>query len=142
MIQDVVIKTDNTLYVRQQFYSPSQDKYYLAPLPEGCHGKYGPNIIAWTLTLYPDKEMSLNNITKLFTTAGVQISKSTISNFIINSGTSFEQEKIAIAKAAVNSTPYSHLDDTSARENGQNRIVNVLATSMPVCILRCQVKTD
>ena len=38
----------------------------------------------------------------------------------------WHQEKIDIVKAGIQSTDYQHLDDTSGRERGKNRYVNVL----------------
>ncbi|MDQ7089590.1 MAG: hypothetical protein Q9M50_02965 [Methylococcales bacterium] len=39
VIQDIVIKTNNIKYLREIFYSPSENKYYRAQLPEGVRGQ-------------------------------------------------------------------------------------------------------
>ena len=42
VVQDVVVHTDNVLFRKEKFYSPSQRKIYLAELPPGYQGEFGP----------------------------------------------------------------------------------------------------
>lgn len=126
LIQDIQISTNNTLFVRQQYYSLFENKYYLTPLPVGYEGEYGPHIKSWSATMHSDKEMTLKNITGLFNTAGIYVSQSTVHKFIMTVGENHQDEKLDIAKAAVQATSYQHLDDTGGREQGKNRSVNVL----------------
>ena len=130
LIQDIAIATNNALFVRQQYYSPSENKYYLTPLPAGYDGEYGPNIKTWSSVLYSAHEMTMTNIASLFHTAGVWVSKSTILGFITQSGNTMADEKVSIAKAGVQSTPYQHLDDTAGRERGKSCHVNVLGNAL------------
>ncbi len=130
LIQDIQITTNNTLFVRQMYYSNAENKYYLTPLPVGYEGEYGPSIKSWSNVLYSANEMTTENITQLFNTAGVLISKPTVSSFIVSQGKSMETEKIAIAKAGLQSTSYQHLDDTAGRESGKNCHVNVLGNEL------------
>lgn len=130
LIQDVQITTNNTLFIRQMYYSNAENKYYLTPLPTGYEGEYGPVIKSWSNVLYSANEMTTENITQLFNTAGVLVSKTTVSKFIVEHGKSMEPEKIAITKAGLQSTSYQHLDDTAGRESGKNRHVNVLGNEL------------
>ena len=126
IIQDIQIIANNTLFVRQQYHSKSENKYYVTPLPPGYEGEYGPCIKSWSNVMYSSSEITFENITGIFKTAGVIISKPTVHSFIIKTGASLEDEKISIAKAGLQSTSFQHLDDTVAREKGKNRHVNVL----------------
>ena len=130
LIQDIKITTNNTLFVRQMYYSRAENKYYLTPLPTGFEGEYGPSIKSWSNVLYSANEMTTENITQLFNTAGVIVSKSTVLKFILEYGKSMQTEKIAIIKAGLQSTSYQHLDDTAGRESGKNRHVNVLGNEL------------
>ena len=130
MIQDIQITTNNTLFVRQMYYSNAENKYYITPLPAGYEGEYGPVIKSWSNVLYSANEMTTENITQLFNTAGVLVSKSTILKFILEHGKSMQSEKTAIVKAGLQSTSYQHLDDTGGRESGKNRHVNVLGNEL------------
>ena len=126
IVQDIKFTTDNIAFDRQKYYSKSENKYYITPLPEGYSGGYGPNLKAWASTLYSTAQMTMGNIAWLFNTAGSIISKTTICRIIINDNEVLHAEKDDIAKASVQASDYQHLDDTSGREKGKNRYVNVL----------------
>jgi hypothetical protein len=49
--QDVIFRTDNVLFHKEKFYSPSQQQPYLAALPQGYRGQFGPGIKSLALTL-------------------------------------------------------------------------------------------
>ena len=130
LIQDIKITTDNTLFVRQMYYSNAENKYYTTPSPTGYDGEYGPSLKSWSNVLYSANEMTIENITQLFNTAGIFVSKSTVLKFILEHGKSMHNEKIEVAKAGLQSTSYQHLDDTSGRELGKNRHVNVFGNEL------------
>lgn len=128
LIQDIKFTTDNVAFKRQMYYSPSENKTYISPLPPGYEGEYGPNIKSWIKILYSGVQVSNDNITWLLKTAGSMISDATVSRIITNDYVNDElhEEKSAIVKAGLQATPYQNLDDTSGRERGQNCYVNVL----------------
>lgn len=49
--QDILFRTDNVLFHKAQFYSPSQPHISLAPLPQGYSGQCGPGIKSLALAL-------------------------------------------------------------------------------------------
>jgi len=128
IIQDIKFATDNIAFERQMYYSLSENKTYISPLPPGYEGEYGPNIKSWIKILYSAVQVSNDNITWLLNTVGSVISNATVSRIITNDNVNDElhEEKNAILKAGLKSTPYQNLDDTSGREKGQNCYVNVL----------------
>ena len=126
IIQDIKIITDNIEFNRQMYFSKSENKTYIAPLPEGYDGEYGPSLKTWVKTLYSAAQMTIDNIAFVFNTAGSIISSSTISRIITNNNDALHEEKIDIIKAGLKSTTYHHLDDTSGRESGTNCYVNIL----------------
>ena len=126
VIQDLQMNTDNILFKRQRYYSKKENRYYLAPLPTGYEGEYGPTLKSWANVLYSEGQMTTEKITGLFTTAGLLISKPTVHGFIMSAEEAMSAEKRDIMTSGLASTSYQHLDDTSAREKGQNRYVNVL----------------
>ena len=65
-------------------------------------GEYGPSIKSWSNVLYSANEMTTENITQLFNTAGVLVSKSTVLKFILDYGKSMQTEKIALLKQDCN----------------------------------------
>ena len=128
VIQDVKFVTDTVEFERQMYYSKSENKTYTAPLPPGYEGEYGPTIKSWTKAFYSEAKMTQGTIAWVFNTVGSVISKTTISRMLTGKANEpFHEEKESIVKAGLKSTSYQHLDDTSGRESGQNRYVNVLA---------------
>jgi len=52
VVQDVIFRTDNVLFHKEKFYSPSQHQTYLASLPQGYRGQFGPGIKSLALVFY------------------------------------------------------------------------------------------
>ena len=50
VVQDVLCHTDNILFHKEKWYSPSQHQSSLAPLPQGDTGQFGPGIKSLALT--------------------------------------------------------------------------------------------
>src|SRR3954453_23989153 len=120
VVQDVVIRTDNVLFRKQKFYSPSQRRTYLADLPAGYHGEVGPGIHALVLVFYFACQMTEPKILALLEHIGIQISAGEVSNLVIKGHASFHQEKDAVFEAGLRSSPWQQTDDTATRLNGQN----------------------
>ena len=120
VVQDVVVHTDNVLFRKEKFYSPAAGKTYLAALPAGYHGEFGPGIHALVLIFYFACQMTEPKIHAWFEHVGVQISAGEISNLVIKDHAAFHQEKDAVYAAGLRSSPWQHIDDTATRVNGQN----------------------
>lgn len=126
VIQDIIIRANNTAFKREVYYSPSENKRIMGALPAGYQGKFGPGIKTLILCLYNDSGMSQPNIHQLLQTVGVEISPATISRIITDDINCFHEEKAEIVSAGLQSTDYQHLDDTKARVNGANFYNHVL----------------
>src|SRR5207244_1808366 len=74
VVQDVIFRTDNVLFHKEKFYSPSQHQTYLASLPQGYRGQFGPGIKSLALVFYFGAQMSEPKLPELFRTVRVQIS--------------------------------------------------------------------
>jgi hypothetical protein len=46
VVQDILMKTDNVRFLKEKYYSPSLGCTYLAELPTGYEGQFGPGIKA------------------------------------------------------------------------------------------------
>ncbi|MGA9223593.1 MAG: transposase [Pseudomonas graminis] len=130
LVQDLVIRTDNVLFHKEVFYSPSLGKSYRAPLPRGYSGEFGPGVKALTLVLYFGCLMSEVKIRELFVNVGLQIAEGTISNLLIKDQDSFHAEKDAVYRAGLCSSPWQHIDDTATRVNGQNQQCQVVCNPL------------
>ena len=130
VVQDLIIRTDNVLFHKEVFYSPSAGKSYRAPLPRGYHGEFGPGVKTLALVLYFGCLMSEAKIRELFVNVGLQIAEGTISNLLIKDQDTFHAEKDAVFQAGLRSSPWQHMDDTSTRVNGQNQHCQVVCNPL------------
>ncbi len=140
VIQDIVIKPENTEFRREIYYSPSQRKRFIASLPAGYVGEFGPGIKTLVLCLYNDGVMSQPAIHRLLTAVGIYISPSTLSRIITDEQSIFHQEKADIFAAGLRSTNYQHIDDTGARVNGKNHYTHVLCNPFYTAYFTCPKK--
>ena len=130
VVQDVVFGPDNVLFHKEKFYSPSEGKTYLAPLPGGYDGQFGPGIKALTIVLYYGANVSEPKILELFRSVGLVISDGQLSNLLIKDQERFHAEKSAVFEAGLESSPWQHLDETSTRVNGQNQHCQVVCNPL------------
>ena len=128
--QDIVLRTENVLFHREQYYSPSEHKSYLAPLPAGYSSQFGPGLRALTIVLYFGGLMSEANILKLYRSVGVQLSDGWLSDLLVHRQQGFHAEATAVLRAGLGSSPWQHLDDTPTRVNGQSHYAQVLCNPL------------
>jgi FtsZ-binding cell division protein ZapB len=126
VVQDVVIRTDNVLFRKQKFYSLAERCTYLAELPAGYTGEFGPGIHALVLVFYFACQMTEPKILALLEHIGVQISAGEISNLVVKGHAPFHQEKRAVFEAGLRSSPWQQTDDTATRVNGQNHHCHIV----------------
>ena len=126
VVQDILLKTDNVRFLKEKYYSRSLGRTYLAALPNGYVGQFGPGVKALSLALYHGGLMSEPKIMEFFENIGIQISKGTLSNLLVQGHEDFHAEKEAVYAAGLASSSYQHIDDTSTRVNGQNQSCHVV----------------
>ncbi len=126
VVQDVVFATENVRFRKEKFYAPSEKRTYLADLPAGYTGQFGPGVRSWVLSLAYAAGVSQPKIKELLETVGIQISAGEISDLLVKGHARFHQERREIVRAGVASTTYQHLDSTATRVYGQNHACHVL----------------
>ena len=126
VVQDILLRTDNILFHKQKYYSASTRKTYLAELPRGYEGQYGPGIKALTLVFYYGIGTSEPKILEFFENVGINISAGRISNLLIKKQERFHTEKDAVYEAGLQSSPWQQTDDTLTRLDGQNQHCHVV----------------
>ena len=124
VIQDLKITTDNIEFQREVYYSASLKKTFIADLPEGYDGEFGPGIKTLVVSLYHNSNMTQPALKDFFEVCGVFISEATISRMLTDKNEVFHQEKEDIMDAGLKG-PYQQTDDTSARVNGKNQHVHI-----------------
>jgi len=126
IVQEILIKTDNVEYKREVFYSASENKTYVGQLPAAVTGEFGPGVRSLVCTLKHVGNMSEPKILELLENCGIFISQSTISRILTNDETGFNKEKEDIFRAALETTPFQQIDDTTVRVNGENQYSQIL----------------
>ncbi|MCF8082795.1 MAG: transposase [Deltaproteobacteria bacterium] len=130
VVQDIKFEPHNTLFLKEKYYSPSLNKTYLAPLPPGYEGEFGPGIKSLALKLSFDTNVTQPRFLDLLEDADISLSAGQLSNFLIKNHDGFHREKDALYEAGLNSTPWHHIDDTSTRVNGQNEYCQILCNPL------------
>ena len=130
VVQDVVFRADNVCFHKEKFWAHSTSQTYLAELPRGYEGQFGPGLKALTLALYFGGGMSEPKIRGLYENVGVQISAGQLSNLLIKRQEGFHAEKEEVCEAGLRSSPWQHIDQTSTRVDGQNQHCNIVCNPL------------
>src|SRR5438874_9880223 len=104
IVQDIAFRTENIRFRKEKYYSPSQKRTYLAALPTGYTGQFGPGVRAWVLTLYYADGMSEPKILDLLQTVGMSISAGQLSDMLIKDQEQFHAEQAHVLQAGLSSS--------------------------------------
>ena len=140
VVQDLRFQTDHVRFWKEKFYSATERGTYLAELPTGYAGEFGPGVRALTLIFYFACQMTEPKIGELFRQVGVAISAGQISNLLIKGQASFHTEKEAVYAAGLRSGPWQHLDDTGTRVAGLNHHCHIVDNPLHTTFLTTPAK--
>jgi len=130
VVQDIVFRADNVCFHKEKYWANSTGKTYLAKMPLGYEGQFGPVLRALTLTLYFGGVISEPKIRELYENVGIQISAGEVSNLLIKGQEQFHAEKEEVCEVGLGSSPWQHIDQTSTRVNGQNQHCNIVCNPL------------
>lgn len=130
VIQDLVLKTDNVCFRRAKFWSPSQGKTFLAPLPPGYAGEFGPGLQALALSLVYRAQLSLPLLHSFLTDAGILVSRGQVAHLVTSKVDRFHAEQHEVLRAGLQSSPWQHLDVTSTPVDGESHACHVLTNPL------------
>jgi len=130
VIQELKVETDNIRFLKEKYYSPSLQKTWLAPLPAGYEGEFGPHVRSMVITLYYAANMSEPKIMELLSHLGVSISDGQVSNILTKQNENWHNEKAAIYREGLKSGSWQHIDDTSTRVNGENQYCHIVGNPL------------
>jgi len=132
VVQDVIIKTDNVKFQREVYYSPSLKKRFIAPVPLGYEGEFGPHIKSNIIAMKYVNGMTIPKLVEFYQNIGTRISSTYINNQLTISDNmeKFNHEKIDLHKAGLEASSYTQIDDTGTRVNGQNHYTQIICTDL------------
>ncbi len=120
VVQEILIKTDNVEYKKEVYYSSSLNKTYIADLPKGIEGEFGPELKSLIILMKNAANVSEPKIGEFLKNFGTYISLSTISRVLTKNIELFHEEKEDIFQAGLCSGVFQQIDGTGAKVNGQN----------------------
>lgn len=128
VVQDIIIKSDNVKFLKEVYYSKSQKKTFMAHVPVGWEGGYGPQIKEEILCMKYVNNMSEPKILEALRSHNLIISGTYISNRLTSPTfmKSFLGEKEDLFSAALEVSSYHQIDDTGCRVNGVNQYCHIL----------------
>jgi len=126
VVQDILVKTDNVRFRKEKYYSAFRGKTYLAKLPRGYEGQFGPGVKALIPALYFGMGSSEPKILEFFANVGVKISKGELSRLLVENQDEFHAESDAVYESGLRSSVWQHTDDTLTRVNGENQHCHVV----------------
>ncbi|PAX51312.1 hypothetical protein [Brunnivagina elsteri] len=80
------------MFRKQKYYSASEGKTYLASLPLGYEGEFGPGIKALVMSLYYGGNMTQSKMKEFLEDIGISVSAGYLSNLLIKNSSAFEVE--------------------------------------------------
>ena len=129
-VQELHLITEVICYERAKYYSASAKKTYLAPLPPGCDGHFGPSLRALALDLAYAGNMSQAGVHTLFSDAGILISAGQVNNLLVNGQEALHANSHEVTVAGLASSRWQHTDHTTTRVNGRSQNCQVLCNPL------------
>jgi hypothetical protein len=100
------LATDNILFGKHKYYSPSVGKTYVAELPLGYEGEFEPGIKALIISLYYGGNMTQGKLLEFLASLCISISAGYLSNLLIKNHSDFEE----VYDSGLASSPWQHFD--------------------------------
>ncbi|MHC5719689.1 MAG: hypothetical protein ACYTX0_48530, partial [Nostoc sp.] len=103
---------------------------YVAELPRGYEGEFGPGIKTLVISLYYGGNMTQGKLLEFLEDIGISMSAGYLSNLLIKNHENFETEKSEVYSSGLASSPWQHFDQTGARVGGVNYTTNVVCNPL------------
>jgi Transposase IS66 family len=134
MVQDLVIESKNTLYLRARYQLPDGSSI-LAPLPtDVVPGKhFGTTLIGYLLHQYHNAGVTQGLLLQSVHDYGVDISEGELSRILTEDQDAFHHEKDDVRQAGLQTASYVGTDDTGARHQGRNGYCTVVGNDLFAC---------
>jgi hypothetical protein len=119
VLQNLIVKRDNVEFLREKLYSPSLKRSFLAPLPPGYQGAFGPDIPVLVLELGYGANVTFPKIHAFLKQHRIQISRGKVSSLLTQGLEDLHAEAAAVVDAGLASSPWQQMDVTSTPVGGE-----------------------
>ena len=130
IFQDLRLVRCNTRFRRARYWSRATGKSYLAPLPPGYEGQFGPGIRTLSLSLAYNANVSMPLLHGFFRQAGCQVSKGQVCRFVTQGLQRFAAEAAAAIRTAVEHRHWLQVDDTRSGVRTEHGCCHVLGNDL------------
>lgn len=130
VFQDLALVRCNTRFRRARYRSRLTGKSYLAPLPAGYEGQFGPGIRTLALSLAYGANVSQPLLHAFFRQAGCSVSKGQVSRLVTQGLQAFTAEAEASIRAAVAQLSWLQADDTRSGVRTEHGCCHVLGNAL------------
>lgn len=134
---DLILRTDHVLFHKEKWYAASTGRTYLADLPPGYDGTFGPGLKTLVYSLTGLGNIAAPPLLALCAAAGCPVSAGTLATWLAHPPAVFQTEVSAVLQASCASAPFQHIDDTVTRINGVlhhcHTLTSPVATSYQTC---------
>ena len=131
-VQDLLLLRQNTRFQRARYWSRLTGQSYLAPLPPGYHGQFGPGLRTLALSLAYGANVSLPLLHGFFRQAGCQVSKGQVCRFVTTGLQDFVSEAEAAIRTAVEHLRWLQVDDTRSGVRTAHGCCHVLGNDLVI----------
>ena len=126
VVQGINICAHNIKYRLETYVTPD-GQYISAQLPENLQGKhFSPELIAFAIYQHTHCDVTRPLLLEQLHEIGIDISRGTLNNILIEGKDIFHQEKDRILSTGLEISPFINVDDTGARHQGQNGYCTVI----------------
>jgi Transposase IS66 family len=129
IIPEIRIELEYVEFLREKYYSPSEKKTFLAPLPTGYSREFSPSVRALVIAMKYELNSTESAIRQFLTERGLSISSATLSRMLTDKLDLFHQEKREIFKNGLHSRTFIQADDTGARVKGKNQHAHIFCNN-------------
>jgi hypothetical protein len=119
LVQELVLSVQAVRYRRERWQTP-EGQTLTAPLPEGTHGHFGPNLRRFVLMQYHQGQSTLPRLVALLQSLGLAISKREVQRLLTESQERFVDEARDVLRAGLETSSWVSADDTGARHRAKN----------------------
>jgi len=124
--QDVIFKSNNTLYKVAVYYSASEKKTYRGQIPDGYIGGYGLGLHSLSHLLHHYCDVTQGRLEALYKSLGICISSGSISNILLSAKDWVLEEQQQILRSGIASSAYTQIDSTKSVEKGVRKATQII----------------
>ena len=125
--QHIIFKRENTEYLVELYYSPSENKTYRGKLPDEYSGYFSKGLKSFTLLAHHCLDITRNKLLNLYESIGIEMSQGSLTNILKEDAQKWADEKNDLLRAGLlGSGGVAQTDITGARVNGQNHYTHII----------------